>query len=210
MAEVNWRLEGEWIKDCNCAFGCPCDFNALPTYGDCRAVVGMHITKGHFDATSLDGLSFVMAAAFPGPLHEGNGEAQPIIDERASPGQREALFNILSGKYSAPGTLFQIFSVIISKFYDPIAAPIRFEFDLAGRRAKISVPGVLEVENEPIRNPVTGAPHRIQIVMPEGFEHHGAEISSARIACRGAVKVEVDQGHGSLARVTQTPAGVAG
>jgi hypothetical protein len=28
---VDWRLKGEWIKNCNCAFGCPCDFNARPT-----------------------------------------------------------------------------------------------------------------------------------------------------------------------------------
>src|SRR5690242_10838964 len=24
MTEANWRLEGEWLKNCNCAFGCPC------------------------------------------------------------------------------------------------------------------------------------------------------------------------------------------
>jgi Protein of unknown function (DUF1326) len=41
---------------------------------------------------------------FPGPLHEGNGKLQPIIDERATPEQRQALFNIMSGKHSAPAT----------------------------------------------------------------------------------------------------------
>ena len=29
---------------------------------------------------------------------------------------------------------------------------------------------------------MTGAEHRIQVVMPEGYEHHKAEIASARIA----------------------------
>jgi hypothetical protein len=38
---------------------------------------------------------------FPGALHEGNGQSQPIIDERATAEQREALFNIMSGKFSA-------------------------------------------------------------------------------------------------------------
>jgi hypothetical protein len=70
---------------------------------------------------------------------------------------------------------------------DPIFAPITFDFDLPGRRAKILIPGVLETENEPIRNPVTGAPHRIQIVMPEGFEHRRAEVCSARIASTGGI-----------------------
>ena len=45
MATSDWRLEGEWIKNCNCAFCCPCDFNALPTQGYCKGVVGMRITK---------------------------------------------------------------------------------------------------------------------------------------------------------------------
>ena len=129
MAEANWRLEGEWIKNCNCAFGCPCDFNARPTNGECEGLLGMRITKGHFNDVKLDGLSFFVTVHFPGPLHEGNGQAQPIIDERATATQREALFNIMSGQNSAEGTLFHIFSLIVTKMHDPIFAPVTFEFD---------------------------------------------------------------------------------
>src|ERR1700730_17388229 len=209
MAASDWRLEGEWIKNCNCAFGCPCDFNAPPTHGSCKGLVGMRITKGHFEGTRLDGLVFAATVDFPGALHEGNGTLQPIIDERATPAQREALFGILSGQNSAEGTMFHIFSLIVTKMLDPVFAPIRFDFDLPGRRAKISIPGVLETENEPIRNPVTGAPHRIQIMMPEGFEHHSAEVCSSRIESTGGIKFTVPQGHGSLATVVQTHEGVA-
>jgi hypothetical protein len=209
MARVDWRLRGEWIKNCNCAFGCPCDFNARPTNGDCKAVVGMRITDGHFGEVRLDGLSFCVLCDFPGPLHEGNGTIQAVIDERATPAQRDALFGILSGRNSAEGTIFHIFSLIAPHKLSPIFAPIRFEFDLPGRRARVSVPGVLETENEPIRNPVTGAPHRIQIVLPEGFEHRSAEVCSARTVSTGGIRFEVPQGHGSLATVEQTPEGVA-
>ena len=209
MAKTDWRLAGEWVKNCNCAFGCPCDFNARPTYGNCLGLVGMHITKGHFGNVSLDGVKFVTTVDFPGPLHEGNGTVQPIIDERATPTQREALFCILSGQNSAEGTWFHIISLIVTKMLDPIFAPIHFEFDLPGRRAKISIPGVLDTENEPIKNPMTGAPHRIRVVMPEGFEHHSAEVCSARIHSTGGIKFDVAQGHGSLAAVVQTPQGVA-
>jgi hypothetical protein len=209
MAQTDWRLAGEWVKNCNCAFGCPCDFNAPPTNGICQGLLGMHITQGHFGAVSLGGLSFFVVVDFPGPLHEGNGTVQAIIEERATSEQREALFGILSGQNSAEGTIFHIFSLIVSKMLDPIFAPIHFEFDLPGRRAKVSIPGVLETENEPIRNPVTGAPHRIQVVMPEGFEHHSAEVCSARISSTGGIRFAVPQGHGSLAAVVQTPQGVA-
>ncbi|HEX9328092.1 MAG TPA: DUF1326 domain-containing protein, partial [Reyranella sp.] len=111
---------------------------------------------------------------------------------------------------SAEGTLFHIFTLIVSKMLDPIFAPIRFSFDMPGRRAKLSIPGVLESENEPIKNPVTGAPHHIQVNMPEGFEHRLGEICSSRIHSTGGVKFDVAQGHGTLATVVQTPQGVAG
>jgi hypothetical protein len=209
MAQTDWRLSGDWIKNCNCAFGCPCDFNARPTNGNCQGFLGMRIRDGHFGDVRLDGLSFFVNVDFPGPLHEGNGTVQPIIDERATPAQRDALFGILSGQNSAEGTIFHIFTLIVGRMLDPIFAPIRVEFDMPGRRAKVSIPGVLQSENEPIKNPVSGAPHRIQVNMPEGFEHRMAEICSSRISSTGGIKYEVPQGHGSLATVTQTPQGVA-
>lgn len=208
MQGTEWRLSGDWIKNCNCAFGCPCDFMAPPTHGNCQAVLGMRIARGHFGATNLDGLSFCVVASWPGPLHEGNGTVQAIIDERATAEQRDALFQILSGKHAAEGTLFHIFSLIVSTMLDPIFAPIDVQFDIGRRRARVSIPGVLETESQPIKNPVTGAEHRIQIVMPEGFEHHQAEIASARIESTGGIKFSVAEGHSSLAKVDQTPTGV--
>lgn len=209
MAASDWRLEGEWMKNCNCAFGCPCDFNAPPTQGYCKGLVAMRIAKGHFEGTRLDGLCFAITVDFPGALHEGNGTIQPIIDERATPEQRQALFDIFSGKHSAEGTLFQIFSLIVTKIHDPVFTPFEFSFDKDGRVARLVARGVLETDVEPIKNPVTGAPHRIQVVMPEGFEHRAAEIASANIRSTGAIPFETRDTHSSLATVVQTPDGVA-
>lgn len=209
MAATDWRLEGEWMKNCNCAFGCPCDFNAPPTEGYCKGLVAMRIAKGHFEGTKLDGLCFAIMVDFPGALHEGNGTIQPIIDERATPEQRQALFEIFSGKHSAEGTLFQIVSLIVTKIHDPVFAPFEFSFDKDGRVARLVARGVLETDVEPIKNPVTGTSHRIQVVMPEGFEHRAAEIASANIRSTGAIPFETRGTHSSLATVVQTPDGVA-
>lgn len=209
MATGDWRLEGEWLKNCNCAYGCPCDFNARPTNGDCRGFLGMRITKGHFEDVSLDGLSFFCTVHFPGPLHEGNGELQPIVDERADETQREALFKIMSGEYSEEGTLFHICSLIVTRMHDPVFAPIEMQFDEDARTARLSIPGVLESDVEPIKNPVTGDPHRIQVLMPEGFEHLRGEVASAKIRSTGAIGFETADSHSTLAHVVQTPAGVA-
>ncbi|OGB21337.1 MAG: hypothetical protein A3I66_04565 [Burkholderiales bacterium RIFCSPLOWO2_02_FULL_57_36] len=209
MAQENWRLEGEWIKNCSCAYGCPCDFNANPTKGYCKGFLGMRITKGNFEQTKLDGLSFFVVVHFPGALHEGNGEAQPIIEKNATQEQRNALFEIISGKHSAEGTLFHIFSMIVTKMHDPIFASVEFEFDQDARNARLVIPGALESTVEPIKNPVTGAPHRIRVVMPEGFEHREGEVASANIRSSGAIQFDTQGSHSTLAHVVQTPEGVA-
>ena len=210
MAKTDWRLKGEWLKNCNCAYGCPCDFNALPTHGNCQGLVAMNITDGYFGKVKLTGLRFAGLVDFPGALHQGNGSLQPIIDAKATPEQRQALLGIMSGQNSDEGTLFHIFSLIVTKLLEPIFAPIEFQFDKNGRAAKILIPDVLETEVEPIRNPVTGAPHRIQVNMPEGFEHRGAEVAAARIDAMAGIKFKVASGHSSLATVEQGPSGVIG
>lgn len=209
MTNADWRMKGEWLKNCNCAYGCPCDFNALPTNGECTGIVAMNISEGHFGDVRLDGLRWAATAHWPGPLHEGNGTMQPIIDERADEAQRNALLTILSGEQQAEGTLFHILSMVVSKVLDPVFAPIDFEFDLDGRSARVVVPGVLETTSQPIRNPVTGAEHRIRIQIPEGFEHREGEVASAVTKGSGEIKFDIASGHSTLALVEHTAAGLA-
>jgi hypothetical protein len=93
--------------------------------------------------------------------------------------------------------------------HDPVFAPFEFSFDKEGRTARMVARGVLETEVEPIKNPVTGEAHRIQVVMPDGFEHRAAEIASSNIGSMGAIAFQTRGAHSSLAHVVQTPQGVA-
>ena len=97
MANVDWRIKGPELSVCNCQVGCPCQFNALPTHGHCRAAVAMRIDQGHFGDVPLDGLHWVSLVAWPGAIHEGDGQCLAVIDERADERQRTALLTILSG-----------------------------------------------------------------------------------------------------------------
>ena len=60
MPQTEWRLKGDWIKNCNCAFGCPCDFNARPTHGNCQGLVGMR------ERVELFGGTLSMTSGAPG------------------------------------------------------------------------------------------------------------------------------------------------
>ena len=66
-----------------------------------------------------------------------------MIDERATPAQREALLRILTGQDTEPGaTIFQVFSTTLEKLHDPIFAPIDFTVDVDRRTGRLVVPGV--------------------------------------------------------------------
>ena len=177
MADTKWMIKGREFVNCNCSYGCPCQFNGLPTHGFCQAVGGFEIQDGYHGSTRLDGLRFVGIFRWPAAIHEGKGEAAVVVDERASPEQRNALLRITSGQDTEPGaTVFQVFSTTLEKVHQPIFAPINFEVDVDGRKAHLVVPGVTEGHGEPIKNPVTGKEHRARIDMPDGFEYTLAEI----------------------------------
>src|SRR5260370_41789956 len=93
---MDWLLEGEWFKNCNCDPGCPCDFNQAPTNANCEGMVAMRITKGHVDGVDLSGRCWAAAVWWPGRMDEGNGKLQLMTDDRARPEQREALVRALA------------------------------------------------------------------------------------------------------------------
>jgi hypothetical protein len=202
MAYVAWRMKGRHLKNCNCDFGCPCDFLGPPSHHVCHGFIAMKIDEGNFGDVKLDGLHWAGIVDFPGPLHEGNGVMQPVLDARASEAQRNALGTILSGREQAPTTMFSIFNSLLTTVHEPVFANFVFEHDYAARRAKLAIPGVVDCEITPIVNPVTGQPHRIRVEMPEGFEYQEAEIASGRAKVRGNISFELENCHGSLSLVT--------
>ena len=44
---IDWNIDGQEMANCNCNFGCPCQFGVLPKVGSCQAVAAFNITKGH-------------------------------------------------------------------------------------------------------------------------------------------------------------------
>jgi hypothetical protein len=185
---VEWRVKATELVNCNCAYGCPCQFNALPTYGDCRAAIGYQIEEGHFGAVRLDGLRMAMLVSWPGPIHLGNGTMQLIIDERADAGQRDALVKIMTGEETDDmATVWWVFSAMSPNKLEPLFRPIEVDIDVEARRGRFRVPGIVETVGEPIRNAVTGAEHRARIELPHGFEYRVAEMGSATTQATAAI-----------------------
>ena len=209
MALTKWRMTGPGFQNCNCDYGCPCQFNSMPTHNQCEAVGTMHIDTGHFGDVKLDGLNWVALFHWPGAVHEGNGTCQAIIDERADDAQRDALLQILSGQASEPGSTFiQVFSTTVTKPLKPLFKPIEFAMDLEKRTARVRVPGLVETDVEPIRNKVTGEQSRAQICLPEGFEFTVAEVASGKTKSSADVKLNLDRTHSHLTNYDLSESGV--
>ena len=208
MAYVDWMIKGPKISSCNCDYGCPCEFSALPTNDVCEGLEAHRIDEGWFGDVRLDGLIIGARFSWPGPVHEGKGRVQGFISAHATEEQREALFQILDGKEQEPTTAFAIYGSAIETEYDPIFADIEFDCDIEARTGHFRVPGHMEMSLEPIKNPVTGKPHRAQIVLPEGFEFRTAEMASGTFKASGDIELNEAGVYGFLIDVAYGPYGV--
>ncbi|MDP6706338.1 MAG: DUF1326 domain-containing protein [Alphaproteobacteria bacterium] len=210
MATVDWRVEGPHFINCNCDYGCPCQFMALPTDGTCKAVWAIRIDKGHFGETRLDGLIAANTYDWPGPIHEGNGTMQTIIDARADADQRAAIAAVMQGEGSEPGSsMLKIYRDMCPNQHEPVFATIELEIDMGRRSARFVVPDLVETSVEPLRNRVSGAEHRARIDLPMGKEFLIAEVASGSTKATGAIPLEFADSHAHFADSTFTTGGLA-
>lgn len=199
---IPWEFEAVELVTCNCAYGCPCQFNALPTHGNCEAVAGMQIKRGHFGDITLDGLCSVTVMWWPGPIHEGNGKAFVIVDERADTAQREALLTILSGEETEPGaTIWNVFAATFTEVFEPQFRNIEMAVDVEARVGHVNVEGLIESRGQPIRNPVTGEEHRVRIDLPNGFEYTLAEMGASSFSASGPINMAFDDRYAQFAHL---------
>ena len=206
---TEWFIKGREFVHCNCAYGCPCQFNALPTHGHCQAVAAVEIEEGRHGDTDLAGTCIAMVVRWPGPIHEGNGEVVPIVADGADERQRDALLRIMSGFDTVPGaTFFHVFMSTFSKVHDPVFAPVELSVDIEGRRARLVVPDVIEARGEPIVNPVSGEEHVARINLPHGFEYDTCEVGRGWASTQGPIEIELKDSHAQFATLHLTGTGV--
>ena len=160
---TRWRLRGTIVIACNCDYGCPCNFNARPTQGDCEGQWLWHVEEGSFGDVRLDGLSWTVTADWPSAIHEGGGRAICFYDERADDAQREAIEALVRGGNGGPWGIF------INTYELEDVRPARFDVQLESFQSKIRIGDSVELELEPIKNPVTGAEVHPGAVLPEGL-----------------------------------------
>ena len=204
-----WEFKGRELVNCSCDYGCNCQFDGLPDKGHCYAVAGIQIDEGHYRETRLDGLRIAAVFKWPGPIHEGHGEALAFLEDRASDEQRDALLSIMTGQDTDPfATMFAVYSSTIETMHPPVFTDIDLDLDIDGRRGRMVIEGYVEMTGEPIRNKVSGAETRAQIVLPQGFEYAVADIGSASSRVTGPMTLDLRDSYGQFAHIHLNSHGV--
>jgi len=173
--KVKWQMKGDTISACNCDFGCPCNFNAPPTYGNCQGLYAFHINEGSFEGTKLDGVTIGVALNAPEAIHNGNMTLYVAVDQKANPKQREALGTILSGKVGGP---FQVFAGLTTKLIGPEFVPVKWKFD--GPNSEVSFGNKMDIKLDSIKNPVKGTPAGYTLQFTAGLLTDRSELMTTR------------------------------
>jgi hypothetical protein len=168
-----WTLAGQVLVACNCDWGCPCNFNARPTTGKCEGGWTWHVEKGTYGNVRLDGLNFSVYANWPGAIHEGNGEALILIDERADGVHRSAIETLIGGTVGGP---WGVLGWTWPKKYGPYAVSYDVAFD--GVKTRLRCGQYVDIEGTAIRNPVTGAESHPGVLLPEGIIFKRGDLGS--------------------------------
>lgn len=160
---MSWQLNGTLLIACNCDYGCPCNFNALPTYRHCEGAWTWHVENGSLDGTKLDGVTFAVFADWPGAIHEGGGQAIAYVDDRASDAQRKAIETLVRGGLGGPWGIF------INTYQLQGPKAVRIDLQIDGDRSRYRIGDIGELQLDTIKNPKTGAPVHPHAVLPEGL-----------------------------------------
>ena len=173
---VDWRLKGYLFGSCNCDWGCPCSFDARPTYTKCQGAYTWCLVKGTFAGVDLSGLHLTFYADSPGPLHQGNVTSGYIFDEGATSAQRDALLRLASGQEGGP---WAVFAAVTARWLDPLDAT--YEVTIDGLNSRYRAGAFAQVELSKIYNPVKNTPEELRLLKPTGFTSKWADLGKTKV-----------------------------
>ena len=105
--------------------------------------------------------------------------------------------------------MWWVYSAMSPTKLEPLFRPIEYEVDVEARRGRFRVPGLVETVAEPIKNPVTGAEHRVRIDLVGGFEYQIAEIGSGTTRATGSIPLPgIENTYGQFARLHLSNKGI--
>lgn len=142
-----WRISGDYVRACNCEVLCPSVLSlgrARPPQGVCCGWYAYHVREGHVGDVAVADLNVVVMLEVPGRMEEGNWTQAFYFDERATPAQRDALGEVLSGRAGGP---LGWASLLVSRVLEPRVVPVHVA--ALEREWRVVIPKILQAVIEP-------------------------------------------------------------
>lgn len=158
-----WQIRAKYYEACNCELGCPCNMSGFPSHGKCEGSVAFRVVEGDRDGVDLTGAKVAAAVKWPGAIHEGNGSMALFVD--CSEVQRDALLGILTAQ--DPGLPWEVLTATISDVHGPFFETVEIEDN--GTDSRVRVGDKFHVQLQSFKDPVSGDPHEVHMVLPQGF-----------------------------------------
>jgi hypothetical protein len=111
-------------------------------------LLAWHIDHGQFGEVNLDGFNTALAAYSPGHMLQTKWRVALYVDERANPGQQDALTQIFSGQAGGP---LAALAPLIGEFLGVKTAAI--EYRAEGKRHSIRLGDIAEAEIDGLPGP---------------------------------------------------------
>jgi len=196
MSMTEWQVEGLEFGVCDCALGCPCQFEALPREGHCHGFEVVHIESGHFASVDLSGLNVALLYEWNGPIAEGHGSLQLVIDIRATEAQRNALECILhGGETESEATHWWLLSAVCDTVHKTLYRRIDFNCDFEARKARVVIPRVLVATGAAMPHPeqpdTCQEPELLDVTEPE----------AGSVQSQGAIRLDISNRYGQFSRL---------
>jgi hypothetical protein len=113
-------------------------------------------------------------------MWKGEGTSLLVVDEAATPEQRQALETLFhSGEAGMP---FDVLNVVTSTWLETVVTPIEIELAGIDSRATFGAGELYEVALTPIRNPVTGEPEEVYLDKPTGITALRTQLCTSSVA----------------------------
>jgi len=192
-----WHARGLLFENCNCQLVCPghMHFNQACTHERCLGYWAIRVDEGAYGDLPLAGLKALIAFDCPQHMIEGNWTEVVIIDEAASPPQREALETILTGH---AGGSWALLAKFVARRLETRFLPIEFAEDPHTKRARI--PGVLDASITEIK----GRDREKPVIFENIFNQIHASTQVLALGSTtyddGVIHIETTQTHGLHSR----------
>jgi hypothetical protein len=195
--EIVWRASGLLFENCNCQLVCPghMHFSQLCTHERCVGYWAIRFDDGRFGDVPLAGVRAIVAYDSPQKMIEGNWTEGIVIDQSASPPQREAVEAILSGRVGGPWAVLARF---VGRWLDTRFLQIELSDDGATKKARI--PGLLEALVTPIRGRDRTQPVLFQNIFNQIHAPTQVVATGTTEYDDGVIRVRTDKTHGLYSR----------